>query len=143
LKPLLSFKKGILAMFHFTTLVTCLAILFYFFTGIQVAKARVAFGIKAPAMSGNPDFERVFRVQMNTLEWMPIFLPSLWLFAIYVSDAIAAALGLVWIAGRILYMTGYSQAADRRGRGFAIQALAAGILWLGALGAIIWRLIHV
>jgi glutathione S-transferase len=143
LKPLLSLKKGILAMFHFTALVTCLAILFYFFTGIQVAKARVAFGIKAPAMSGNPDFERVFRVQMNTLEWMPIFLPSLWLFAIYVSDAIAAALGLVWIAGRILYMTGYSQAADRRGRGFAIQALAAGILWLGALGAIIWRLIHV
>jgi glutathione S-transferase len=130
-------------MFHFTTLVTCLAILFYFFTGIQVAKARVALGIKAPAMSGNPDFERVFRVQMNTLEWMPIFLPSLWLFAIYVSDAIAAALGLVWIAGRILYMTGYSQAADKRGRGFAIQAAAAILLWLGALGAIVWRLIHV
>jgi glutathione S-transferase len=130
-------------MFHFTTLVTCLAILFYVFTGIQVAKARVALGIKAPAMSGNPDFERVFRVQMNTLEWMPIFLPSLWLVAIYVSDAIAAALGLVWIAGRILYMTGYSQAADKRGRGFAIQAAAAILLWLGALGAIVWRLIHV
>ena len=129
-------------MFHFTALVTCLAILFYFFTGIQVAKARVAFGIKAPAITGNPDFERVFRVQMNTLEWMPIFLPSLWLFAIYVSDAIAAALGLVWIAGRILYMTGYSQAADKRGRGFAIQAAAATILWVGALGAIVWRLIH-
>ena len=64
-------------MFHLTALVTCLAILFYFFTGIQVSKARVAFGIKAPAMSGNPDFERVFRAQMNTLEWMPIFLPSL------------------------------------------------------------------
>ena len=68
-------------MFHFTALVTCLAILFYFFTTIQVSKARVAFGIKVPAISGNPDFERVFRVQMNTLEWMPIFLPSLWLFA--------------------------------------------------------------
>ena len=120
-------------MFHLTALVTCLAILFYFFTSIQVAKARVAFGIKAPAMSGNPDFERVFRVQMNTLEWMPIFLPSLWLFAIYISDPIAAAVGLVWIAGRILYMTGYSQAADKRGRGFGIQAMATGILWLGAL----------
>ena len=129
-------------MFHFTALVTCLAILFYFFTGIQVAKARVAFGIKAPAMSGNPDFERVFRVQMNTLEWMPIFLPSLWLFAIYISDGVAAVLGLVWIAGRILYMTGYSQAADKRGRGFGVQAMATGILWLGALGAIVWRLIH-
>ena len=129
-------------MFHFTTLVTCLAILFYFFTGIQVAKARVALGIKAPAMSGNPDFERVFRVQMNTLEWMPIFLPSLWLFANYISDAVAAAIGLVWIVGRILYMTGYSQAAAKRGRGFGIQAGAAIILWAGALGAIVWRLVH-
>ena len=129
-------------MLHFTALVTCLAIALYFFTSIQVAKARAAFGIKAPAITGNADFERVFRVQMNTLEWMPIFLPSLWLFAIYISDPIAAAVGVVWIVGRILYMTGYSQAAEKRSRGFGIQALAAGVLWLGALGAIVWRLIH-
>ena len=129
-------------MFHFTALVTCLGIALYFFTSIRVAQARAAFGIKAPAITGNPDFERVFRVQMNTLEWMPIFLPSLWLFAIYISDPIAAAIGGVWIVGRILYMTGYSQAAEKRSRGFGIQALAAGVLWLGALGAIVWRLIH-
>jgi glutathione S-transferase len=129
-------------MYHYTALVTCIAILFYFFTTIQVSKARAAFGIKAPATSGNPDFERVFRVQMNTLEWMPIFLPSLWLFAIYLSDPVAAAIGLGWIAGRILYMTGYSQAAAKRGRGYGIQASAAFILWLGAVGAIVWRLIH-
>ena len=129
-------------MFHFTALITCLAIALYFLTSIRVAKARAAFGIKAPAISGHPDFERVFRVQMNTLEWLPIFLPSLWLFAIYISDPVAAAIGLVWIAGRILYMTGYSQAAEKRGRGFRIQAMATGILWLGALGAIVWRLVH-
>ena len=129
-------------MFHFTALVTCLAILFYFFTGLQVGKARATYGIKAPAISGNPDFERVFRVQMNTLEWMPIFLPALWLFAIYLSDPIAAALGVVWIGGRVLYMTGYSQAAEKRERGFGIQALAVAVLWLGSLGAIVWRLIH-
>jgi glutathione S-transferase len=129
-------------MYHLTALVTCLAILFYFFTTIRVSKARAAFGIKVPAISRNPGFERVFRVQMNTLEWMPIFLPSLWLFAIYISDPIAAVLGLVWITGRILYMTGYSQAAEKRGRGFGIQAAAAILLWLGALGAIVWRLIH-
>jgi glutathione S-transferase len=129
-------------MFHFTALVTCLAVALYFFTSIRVAKARAAFGIKAPAISGDPDFERVFRVQMNTLEWMPIFLPSLWLFAIYISDPAAAVIGLVWIAGRILYMTGYSQAADKRGRGFGIQAMATFVLWLGAVGAIVWRLVH-
>ena len=55
-------------MFHFTALVTLLAIGLYFFTGLQVGKARQTFGIKAPAITGNPDFERVFRVQMNTLE---------------------------------------------------------------------------
>ncbi len=129
-------------MFHFTALVTLLAIALYFFTSIRVAKARQAFGIKAPAITGNPDFERVFRVQMNTLEWLPIFLPSLWLFAIYISDPVAAVIGLVWIVGRILYMTGYSQAAEKRGRGFGIQAMATIVLWLGAVGAIVWRLVH-
>jgi glutathione S-transferase len=129
-------------MFHFTALVTCLAILFYFLTGMQVAKARAAFSVKAPAISGNPDFERVFRVQMNTLEWLPIFLPALWLFAIYLSDMVAAALGLVWIVGRILYMTGYSKAANKRGLGFGIQAGAASLLWLGAIAAIAWRIVH-
>src|ERR1700716_2380605 len=129
-------------MYHFTALVTCLAILFYFFASTRVTRARVAFGIKAPAITGNPDFERVFRVQMNTLEWMPIFLPSLWLFAIYISDPLAGVLGLVWTPARIFYMPGYSQAANKRGRGFGIQAGAAILLWLGALGAIIWRLVH-
>src|SRR6202044_2419759 len=123
-------------MYHFTSIVTCLAILFFFFTTIQVSKARTASGIKAPAISGNPDFERVFRVHMNTLEWMPIFLPALWLFAIYVSDAIAAALGVIWIAGRIVFMIGYRKAASKRGPGFAIQGGAAIILWLGATVAI-------
>src|SRR5213595_1263981 len=115
-------------MFHFTALVTCLAISLYFFTSIRVSQARATFGIKVPAISGNPDFERVFRVQMNTLEWMPIFLPALWLFAVYISDAISAVIGLVWIAGRILYLNGYSQAANKRSLGFGIQAGAATVL---------------
>ena len=129
-------------MYHFTALVTCLAILLYFFTSIQVSKARAAFGVKVPATSGNPDFERVFRVQMNTLEWMPIFLPSLWLFAIYISDAIAAVIGLVWIIGRIVYLIGYTKSVPQRGPGFAIQATASIALWIGATGAIIWRIVH-
>ncbi len=73
-------------MLHYTAIVTCLAVAFYFFTSTQVARARVRLGVKLPAITGNPEFERIFRVQMNTLEWMPIFLPSLWLFAIYLSD---------------------------------------------------------
>jgi uncharacterized membrane protein YecN with MAPEG domain len=129
-------------MYHLTALVTLLAVLLYFTTGIGVARARRAFGIKAPATSGHPDFERAFRVQMNTLEWMPIFLPSLWLFALYISDSIAAGIGLIWIIGRILYFVSYSSAAEKRGPGFAIQATASTVLWLGALGAVVWRLVH-
>jgi glutathione S-transferase len=129
-------------MFHFTALVTCLTILFYLYTSALVSRARPKFGVKLPAISGNPDFERVFRGQMNTLEWLPIFLPSLWLFAIYVSDPIAAVLGLVWIVGRFLYVTGYARATEKRGPGFLIQSIAAAVLLFGALGTIIWRLIH-
>jgi glutathione S-transferase len=129
-------------MYHFTALVTCLAVLVYFFSSVQVSKARIKFGVKLPAISGNTDFERVFRAQMNTLEWMPIFLPSLWLFAIYIGDPFAAGLGLVWIAGRILYILGYAKATQKRGPGFLIQSIAATALWVGALGAVVWRLVH-
>ena len=129
-------------MYHLTALVTCLALLFYFATSVRVARARGTFGIKAPAISGDPDFERIFRVQMNTLEWLPIFLPSLWLFAIYISDWVAAAIGMVWIAGRIAYLIGYSNAANERRRGFGIQAGATIVLWVGAAGAILWRIVH-
>ena len=99
-------------MLHYTAIVTCLAVAFCFFTSTQVARARVRLGVKLPAITGNPEFERIFRGQMNTLEWMPIFLPSLWLFAIYLGDPLAAALGVVWIIGRIVYFTGYSKAVE-------------------------------
>jgi len=126
----------------YTALVTLLAILVYFSTGWQVAKARAKFGIMAPATTGNPDFERLFRVQMNTLEWMPIFLPLLWLFAVYLSDWGAALLGLVWIAGRLMYIAGYSAAADKRHNGFLVQALASGALLIGGLVGIIMHFVH-
>jgi glutathione S-transferase len=129
-------------MYHYTALVTLLAILVYFITSAQVARARIKYGVKLPAISGNPDFERVFRVQMNTLEWLPIFLPALWLFAIYLSDAIAAAIGAVWIIGRIVYMIGYFRSVQGRSPGFAIQALATIALWVGAIGAVVWKIVH-
>jgi len=119
-------------------IVTLLALLLYFMMGLRVGQARSKFGVEAPAITGNPDFERVFRVQANTLEWLPIFLASLWLFALYWNDMVAAGLGVVWIVGRILYMTGYSREARARSTGFGIQALATGILLFGALGRVIF-----
>ena len=71
---------------HLTAIVTIAAILFYVFVGLQVASAHQKFGVKLPATTGHPDFERMFRIQMNMLEWMPVFLPLLWLCALYLSD---------------------------------------------------------
>jgi glutathione S-transferase len=125
----------------YTAIVTLLAIALYFFLATRVAAARAAFGVKLPATSGHPDFERVFRVHQNTLEWMPTFLVPLWLCAIYLSDAGAAALGLVWIAGRIAYFVGYRAAVAKRLPGFGIQAIACGLLFVGAAVGIVMRLV--
>jgi glutathione S-transferase len=119
-------------MLHYTSLVTLASVLFYAWLGVEVGKARVQYGVAAPATTGNPDFERINRVHLNTLEWLPIYLPSLWLFAYNVSDVGAALLGLVWIVGRYLYKQGYAQAAEKRGVGFAVQAAAVAILLFGS-----------
>lgn len=118
--------------------VTLLSLLTYFWIGYRVAIARSKYGISAPAISGNEDFERVFRAHQNTLEWLPTYLASLWIFAIYWNAEVAALLGLVWIIGRILYATGYAKAAGARATGFMIQALTTGVLLFGALGRIAW-----
>jgi glutathione S-transferase len=127
---------------NFTALITVLAVALYFFTGLMVARARQKYDVPVPAMSGHPDFDRAFRVQMNTLEWMPIFLPLLWLFAFYVSDWLAAVLGVVWIVGRALYIQGYSADAERRHHGFFIQGLTCGALLIGALIGIVWHMVQ-
>ena len=119
-------------MFHLTALVTCLAILFYFFTSIQVSKARVAFGIKAPAIIGQSGFRAGVSRQMNTLEWMPIFLPSLWLFAIYISDRRRRARPGLDRRPHPLYDRLFAS-RQQRGTGFGIQAARGRILWLARL----------
>jgi hypothetical protein len=114
-------------------IVTLAALLVYVWTGVRVGQARSKYGVAAPAVSGAPEFERYWRVQMNTLEWLPIFLPSLWLFAIYLNPIIAAALGVVWILARIGYALVYVADPAKRGPWFGLQALATAILLFGAL----------
>jgi glutathione S-transferase len=126
--------------YSWVALVTLLSLLVYFWMGLRVAGARRKTGIHAPAMSGDPLLDRNVRVQANTLEWLPIFLPSLWLFAIYWDDRIAAALGAVWIAGRILYALGYVADPTKRAAGFGTQFAAAAVLLLGAMAGIVMSL---
>ena len=122
---------------QYTSIVTMLVVLFYFFIATRVPLARRKYNVQLPAVTGHPDFERVFRVHQNTLEWMPIFLPSLWLCAIYLSDAGAAVLGVLWIVGRYVYYVGYTREVQRRLPGFFIQSMACLLLIVGAIAGMI------
>ncbi len=124
-----------------TALVTLLVCIEYFLLAIMVGKARGELDIHAPSIIGNEKFERVFRVQQNTLEQLIIFFPSLWLFGYHVSDSIAAILGLVFLAGRIMYARGYVQHPDKRGPGFIIGSLALLVLLVGGLIGIALKLL--
>ena len=124
----------------YVAIVTLLALLTYFWMGLQVGRARGKSGISAPAMTGDPVLERTIRAHYNTLEWLPLFLVSMWLFAIYWNDLVAAAVGVVWIIGRILYQTGYVRDPSKRELGFMIQALATAVLLFGALGRLVYVL---
>ena len=122
----------------YLAIVTALALLEYLGIGIMVGQARGKYGIKAPATSGHPIFERTFRVHQNTLEQLMIFLPSLWLFGMYVSPTWGALLGLVFIVGRVVYVRGYIADPEKRGLGFLIGVLAHGVLLIGGLiGAVL------
>ncbi len=125
---------------RWTAVVTLLTLLVYFWMSLQVAQARGKSGIKPPAMTGDPLLERAVRAHLNTLEWLPIFLVSLWLFAFYVNELAAAGLGLVWIVGRVAYAAGYMRDPAKRSAGFLIQMLASAVLLVGALGTIVYSL---
>ncbi|WP_293677456.1 MAPEG family protein [uncultured Phenylobacterium sp.] len=122
----------------YVAIVTLLALLVYFWMGLQVGRARAKCGIAAPAMTGDPVLERTIRAHYNTLEWLPLFLVPLWLFAIYWSDLVAAGLGVIWIIGRILYQLGYVADPKKRELGFLTQALAVAVLLFGSLGRIVY-----
>lgn len=120
------------------SLVTSFALLLFMVVTINVGKARSKYGIKPPEILGNPDFERVLRVQQNTLEQLVLFLPALWTFSAFVSPVAASVLGCIWIFGRAIYALGYYQAAEKRVPGFGISILSTIILLLGSMiGAIL------
>lgn len=127
--------------YHETAFVTMLSMLVFWVLAFNVGRARGKYKIAAPATTGNADFERVFRVHYNTMESLVLHLPSMWLFAIYISDCWAAVLGVVWIVGRILYAKTYYADASKRGPGVIICTAATLILMLGALGATGYALI--
>jgi glutathione S-transferase len=124
--------------YYSVAIITLVAGLVCFAMALTVARAHAKTGILAPAMTGDAHLERCIRAHINTLEWVPIFLPAMWLFAVYWNPIWASVLGAVWIVGRILYFLGYIAAPEKRYPGFFIQSMAVFVLSLGALGRIIY-----
>ena len=105
---------------------------------MRAGLARGRAGIKAPAVTGNENFERHFRVHYNTLEQLVIFVPGVWFFAQYVHVTAAAVIGVVYLAGRMLYAISYVRNPETRGAGMMLSAIPCWILVLGALGGAVW-----
>ena len=127
--------------YPYTATATLLALLLYLVVTMAVGRARVKYGIKAPAVTGNEQFERTYRVQMNTVEQMVFFLPALWLYAVLVNDTGAAVGGLIWVIGRAVYAAGYIADPTKRGTGMMISFLAQIGLFLGALFGVVRALL--
>ena len=122
-----------------TAIVTVLALLMFFWTGFRVGGMRGKYDVKAPATTGHPEFEKAYRVQMNTLEQLVVFLPFLWLSNAYFMmwPYLTGALGLVWIVGRIIYAFAYQADPSTRSLGFSISLLAtAGLLITTVIGIV-------
>lgn len=120
-------------------LVTLAIVLWYMVTVFQVGRARSKYKVQAPATTGDPAFERVFRVQMNELENLVVFLPSMWIYALMGNPRNAAILGALYLVGRIVYAVGYWAEARRRAVGYYIGTLAFALTWTMALASALGR----
>uniref|UniRef100_A0A8D0V6Z9 Microsomal glutathione S-transferase 2 n=2 Tax=Sus scrofa TaxID=9823 RepID=A0A8D0V6Z9_PIG len=108
--------------------------LFCYFA-LQVGKARLKYKVMPPAVSGSPEFERIFRAQQNSLEFYPVFIITLWVAGWYFNQVFATCLGLVYIYARHRYFWGYSEAPKKRITGFRLSlGVLALLAVLGAVG---------
>ncbi|MGQ7844771.1 MAPEG family protein [Granulosicoccus sp. 3-233] len=122
---------------NYVHIIAILAVLQFFYFSFMVGQARGKFGIKAPAISGNEEFERVFRVQMNTLEQLVCFLPALFVASLYWSPPFIAVVGFVYLVGRTLYRRAYIVDPGKRSVGFLLTIIPTVILMLaGLIGAL-------
>ena len=118
-------------------LVILLALLEYLVFGLLVGGARARYKVAAPATHGHPDFERTFRVHYNTLELLVAFIPSIWLFGLYLNPRWGAIIGAVFLVGRALYAVGYIRAAEKRELGATLSFASVAVLLCGALFGVI------
>lgn len=122
-------------------IVVLLSLVQYTIFGALVGKARMKYKVEAPAVSGDPVFERYYRVHMNTLESLVMFVPSIFIFAMYVRADVAAGLGVIFIIGRQLYLRAYVHDPKSRGLGYMLTFLPSAVLAIGGIIGAALRLI--
>ena len=121
----------------FVELVAVAAVSQFFLFGAMTGRARRLSGLKAPAMTGHEGFERMFRVQMNTLEMIVAFLPALFLAGKYWPAWLVGGLGAIYVIGRFLYWRAYVASPASRGLGFMLSMLpTAALLALALVGIV-------
>ncbi len=113
--------------------VVMLALLQYTWFAIEVGRARGRFEVPAPATSGNENFERFFRAHQNTTEQLVVFLPAIFACAYLVNETLAAAMGLLFVVGRLMYFRGYTDPEKSRSLGFGLGLIANTVLILATL----------
>jgi len=122
---------------EYATLIVLLALLQYVWFSMRVGMARGKYHVDAPACEGDENWERLFRVQQNTLEQLVVLIPAAYAFAYYLSPVWALVLGGVYIIGRFLYSAEYLKDPKTRGPGMGLTLLANVVLVLGALYGVV------
>ena len=120
-------------MMEYVTIVTVLALLQFAWFGFEVGSMRAKHGIKAPAMSGAPEFERMYRVHYNTMEQLVLFLPALWLYAHTVNPLWGAGIGVIYLVGRFIYRAAYLKDPSGRSLGFASSHIPTAVMLIWVL----------
>jgi glutathione S-transferase len=123
-------------------LIVIFALLQFFAFAVAVGKARETYKVAAPATTGNEIFERYFRVQMNTLELLVMFVPAIWMFGFYLNAYAAAGLGALYLIGRCIYYFSYVKEPGKRSLGYGLSAGPVVLLMLGALVGALEGVIH-
>jgi glutathione S-transferase len=117
--------------------VVLLAVLQFVVLGMIVGLARGRFNVPAPATTGHPTFERLFRIHQNSLEMLIAFVPGVWLYGWWVSQTWATALGVLFLAARILYAIQYVRDPKTRAIGASLSFIIILILIVGDLYAVL------
>jgi uncharacterized MAPEG superfamily protein len=126
---------------EYTALIIIIALAQYLLFTFRVGAARGKYGINAPSTTGDETFERIFRVQQNTMEQLIVFIPSMVLFSMYLSPGWALAPGIVFIIGRQLYSHEYVANPASRTPGVALSLVASAVLLIGGFVGVVLKLI--